>query len=407
MRILVLTNQYPPHSVGGYALSCQAIVERFRLRGHAVHVLTADARLPDVAEDRNETSLGVHRDLYFWFRQLGREPKVPHFSLRDRVTHERRNQETLRKALAEWQPDVVSVWEMGAMSLTTMTLVEEAAVPMVITLHDYWPQYALQWDPWLRMFEWRPWARALAAPLRMVTGAPDLSTATVSVISNHLRDKLATEGRWRFPNAEVIPFGIDLGLFPVVEPQTRDWNWRILYVGRLDEAKGLRTLALAMRHFPPTTSLEIIGQGDPGIPAMVRQIVGEPRASERVRFSACARPELAARYRAADVLVFPSEWDEPFGLVPLEAMACGVPVVATGTGGSGEFLRDEENCVLFPAGDPDGLAAAVTRLANEPLLREKVVQEGSRTAERYSLEHIADELENLHVEAARAKSRSA
>lgn len=400
VRILVLTNEYPPHSVGGYALSCQSIVDSFRGRGHSVYVLTSDARLPGVAEDGDEAAVDVHRDLYFWFRDLGREPKVPHPPLRDRLKYERRNQQTLRKALTTWRPDVVSVWEMGAMSLSTLTLIERAGVPMVLTLHDYWPQYALQWDPWLRMFERLPRLRRLTAPLKTVTEPPDLSHATVSVISQTLRDRLAADGRWRFPDADVIPFGIDPAVFPVVGPAGHDWDWRVLYVGRLELLKGVRTLALAMRHLPATASLEVVGMGDPGVRMLMEEIIGGPDAGARVTFSTYPRAELVERYRAADVLVFPSEWDEPFGLVPLEAMACGVPVVATGTGGSGEYLRDGENCLLFPPGDPDGLAAAVRRLADEPPLRERLVTEGSRTAESFSLERVASELENLHVAAA-------
>jgi glycogen(starch) synthase len=406
VRILVLTNQYPPHSVGGYALSCHSIVEHFRHRGHSVYVLTSDARLPSVEGDPEEMGLGVHRDLYLWFRELGREPKMPRFPLRERCKHERRNQRTLWNALTVWRPDVVSVWEMGAMSLTMLTLIERAGIPTVLNLHDYWPQYALKWDPWLRVFDQRPWIRRLASPLRMETGAPHLSNATVNVISHSLRDKLAADARWRFPEAEVIPFGINPRLFPVVEPEPRPWNWRLLYVGRLELLKGLRTLALAMRLLPPTASLEVVGMGDPAIPALMKEIVGEPAASERLRFSTCPRSELVARYRNADVLVFPSEWDEPFGLVPLEAMACGVPVVATGTGGSGEYLRDGENCLLFPPRDSDRLAAAIQRLAGEPYLRKEIVLEGSSTAERYSLDRVAKELEDLHVAAAGLTSKS-
>lgn len=401
VRILFITNQYPPHSVGGYALSCQAMVEEFRRRGHEVCVLTSDARLPDVTgDDHPEATEGVHRDLYLWFRELGREPRIPHIPLRDRFRHELRNQQTIRRALTRWRPEVVSVWEMGAMSLTTLTLIEQAGVPMVVTLHDYWPQYALEWDPWLRWFERRPWTRTLVPPVGIETRAPDLAGATVSVISGSLHDELAKEGRWTFPAARVIPFGIDPTLFPLVEPEVHDWGWRMLFVGRLDVVKGLRTLALAMHQLPPEASLEIIGQGDPSARQMVKDVIGEPRAGERVRFSVCLRSELAARYRGADVLVFPSEWQEPFGLVPLEAMACGVPVVATGTGGSADFLRDGENCLLFAPGDPESLAAAVRRLAGDRHLRQKIVQEGSRTAERYSLVRVADRLEALHLEAA-------
>ncbi|HET9733611.1 MAG TPA: glycosyltransferase family 4 protein [Acidimicrobiales bacterium] len=403
MRILVLTNQYPPHSLGGYALSCQAMVDELRRRGHRIYVLTCDARLPEVTGDG--AGDGVHRDLHLWFRDLGRrEPTLPRPPLRDRFKHERRNERTVQNVLATWRPDVVSVWEMGAMSLSTLTLVERAGVPMVLTLHDYWPQYAPQWDPWMRMFDGRPWARWPIAPLRMVTTAPELSGALANVVSRNLREKLSGEGRWRFPDAQVIHFGIDPGLFGVAEPVERRWDWKILYVGRLDVVKGIRTLALAMRHLPADASLEIIGQGDPGIAAMVKDIIGEPRATGRVRFSSCSRSELVGRYRAADALVFPSEWDEPFGLVPLEAMACGLPVVATGTGGSGEYLSGGENCLLFPPGDADRLAAAVRRLAEDEILRKKIATAGLVTAGRYSLERVADQMEDLHLAAVRRRS---
>lgn len=406
MRILVLTNEYPPHSVGGYALSCQSTVDQFRLRGHSVYVLTSDAKLPDVAEDGEETDPDVHRDLYIWFRSLGSEPKLPRPSLVDRWRHERRNQRTIQTVLDTWRPDVVSVWEMGAMSLSTLSLIEQARVPMVLTLHDYWPQYAPDWDPWLRMFDRWPWMRPLAAPLRMVTEAPDLSKATVNVISHNLRSKLDGDCRWRFTDAEVVPFGIDPQIFPVQPPEERDWDWRILYVGRLELLKGLRTLAEAMRRLPPGASLEVVGRGDPGLLALVKEIIGAPRGSERVRFSSCRRSDLVQRYRKADVLVFPSEWDEPFGLVPLEAMACGLPVVATGTGGSSEYLRDGQNCLLFPPGDPDQLARAVQRLADDPLLREQIVAKGARTARKYSLEPAVDKLEQLHLRAMRVETQS-
>jgi glycosyltransferase involved in cell wall biosynthesis len=95
------------------------------------------------------------------------------------------------------------------------------------------------------------------------------------------------------------------------------------------------------------------------------------------------RAELIAAYEEADAVVFPVRWEEPWGLVPLEAMAKGRPVVATGRGGSGEYLRDGENCLLFPAGDAAALADAVRRLAEDQALREKLHGEGVRTASRH------------------------
>jgi glycosyltransferase involved in cell wall biosynthesis len=99
---------------------------------------------------------------------------------------------------------------------------------------------------------------------------------------------------------------------------------------------------------------------------------------------ALPRAALPGLYAAADVVVFPVLWEEPWGLVPLEAMAMGRPVVATGQGGSGEYLRDGENALLHAPGDTAGLAAAVERLAADAGLRERLREGGSATASRHT-----------------------
>jgi phosphatidylinositol alpha-1,6-mannosyltransferase len=82
-----------------------------------------------------------------------------------------------------------------------------------------------------------------------------------------------------------------------------------------------------------------------------------------------------------DALLFPVRWAEPWGLVPLEAMAAGTPVVASGRGGSGEYLRDGENSLIFdPDGGPGALAAAVKRLAGDAAMRARLVEGGRATA---------------------------
>ena len=73
-------------------------------------------------------------------------------------------------------------------------------------------------------------------------------------------------------------------------------------------------------------------------------------------------------------------WEEPWGLVPLEAMALGRPVTASGRGGSSEYLRDGENCLLHVPGDPVSLAETVRRLAGDEALRERLLTGGLRAA---------------------------
>jgi glycosyltransferase involved in cell wall biosynthesis len=86
-------------------------------------------------------------------------------------------------------------------------------------------------------------------------------------------------------------------------------------------------------------------------------------------------------------------------------MACATPVVATGTGGSGDYLRDGDNCVLFPAGDARGLADALQRLAEDDDLRRSIVASGIQTAGTFTTERTARELEEIHLEVARQSRR--
>ena len=96
------------------------------------------------------------------------------------------------------------------------------------------------------------------------------------------------------------------------------------------------------------------------------------------------REELPAIYAGADAVLFPVTWPEPWGLVPLEAMGIGRPVVATARGGSGEYLRDGVNCLTVRPAEPAGIARAVRRLAGDQALRERLRAGGVETARRHT-----------------------
>src|SRR3546814_842921 len=155
-----------------------------------------------------------------------------------------------------------------------------------------------------------------------------------------------------------------------------------------------------LTHLDAGTTLEVQGTGDPAERDRMASLAAELGLGDRVEFGSVDRAGLVERYRAADAFVFPSEWEEPFGLVPLEAMACGTPVMATGVGGSGEFLLDPGNCVRFTAGDPSDLAAAVRRLAGDGALRARLVEQGFATARYFDVDRLTDAYEAWHDAAA-------
>jgi glycogen synthase len=400
-RILVLSNMYPPHHLGGYELTCRDVVDRLRDRGHEIEILTTTMRLPDVREPTDERARGIHRDLEFYWDD--HRLLTPSFARK--LAIERGNQRAIASAIARARPDVVSAWNMGAMSLGLLTTIVERRLPLVLMVCDEWPWYAPGIDAWMRPMDGRTLlARVVRSATGVPTALPDLGrNAAFCYVSDMVRQSVERKSRWTSPRwAGVVYSGIDTDDFPVPteQPPPRAWRWKLLHVGRLDDRKGIHVLIDAVALLPEVATLDVIGRGDERYAMRLREQVARLGLTSRVTFGVVDRIELRARYAAADVCVFPVIWKEPFGLVPLEAMACGTPVVATGTGGSGEYLIDGVNSLIVPTEDAAATAAAIRRLAGDAALRERLVAGGLRAARELSLDPYADVVEEWHVAAA-------
>jgi glycosyltransferase involved in cell wall biosynthesis len=400
MRILVISHLYPPHHLGGYEIACRGVVERMVDRGHEVIVLTSDTRLDGVDESSMPSRAEVRRTLRMWWDWDSFSPTSP--PLRSRFMIERHNQHALRDALGSLRPEVASIWSLGFVSWSLPTILERRSVPVVLTMLDQWICTTPDFDAWTRLFTNRRWARPIGSVLGLETRLPTFTTARASAASHMIADEIGRDGRWSLSEIAVVPLGVDTDDFPITAAVARGWSWRLLYVGRVVASKGVPTLIRALTELPTETTLAVVGHAHDNQRREMTELAEQCGVADRVSFSrAVSRADLRERYRRADLVVFPSEWPEPFGIVPLEAMACGVPVIATGTGGSGEFLEDGTNCVLFRPGDPQDLVAAARRVADDPGLRHAITAGGTRTARTFTMERFGDELERIHLEAAR------
>lgn len=398
MRVLVLTQMYPPHSLGGYEALCHDVVERWRARGHDIEVLTTTYRREEAVDEPVAGTGGrVRRELEFYWRE--HEIIVP--SLPSRIRIEHANQRALARALAELRPDVVSVWHMGAMSFGLLQSIADRGIPMVLVVGDEWLVYGPAVDAWTKLFLRRPrlgrLGRALSGlPTSFAPGPDDLAACFAS---EWLRRRALEHSPIRLHRTTIAYHGIDAARF-AGRDDDRAWSWRLLYAGRVEERKGIHVAVQAMAELPRETTLDVVGPADGRYLELLRRIATRSGVGERVRFvGSVPRDDVAERYRSADALLFPVVWDEPFGLVPLEAMACGTPVVATATGGSGEFLTDGLNCVVVPRNDPSATAAAVQRLAADAALRRSLRKGGRSTAEHLSVGQLADRLEAWNTSA--------
>jgi glycosyltransferase involved in cell wall biosynthesis len=367
-RVLAVTNLYPPHHLGGYEVIQRGAMAGLRAAGHDVRVLTTATRFPDRGP---ETEPGVHRELgWYWH-----EHAFPRLSPLARLRLERANAATFARHLREQRPGVLFWWAMGGMSLGLVEQGRRAGLPALAYVADDWPAYGPRTDAWLALWRRVPAVRSVAGlPVRL-----DPRRGVRWVFISEFQRRRAPA----LTDATVAHPGVDPARFPLA-PAPAEWGGRLACVGRVDPRKGLDVAVDAVAMLPGAT-LTVTGAGDAEHLRRLRA-----RASGAVRFAGHGDP--AAAYAAADAVLFPVTWDEPFGLVPLEAMSVGRPVVATGTGGSAEYLREGENCLLVAPGDAQALAAAVARLAGDPALRARLVAGGRETAARFTEAALASRL---------------
>ncbi len=211
-----------------------------------------------------------------------------------------------------------------------------------------------------------------------------LRAARVLCMSEDLRRSLLSVAPRARPRAEVVPEGADLGLF-APPPAPGGGREGILYVSSLNPFKRpdsvVRALALLRREGFPPPPLRMLGRPDPEDRRRVEELARREGVADLVRIEGVVGPrELAERYRRAACLVYPSVL-ETFGLPPLEAMACGCPVVASNRSSVPEVVGDAALTV-----DPDdvpALAGALRRVLSEPDLRARLRRRGFRRAARF------------------------
>ncbi len=207
----------------------------------------------------------------------------------------------------------------------------------------------------------------------------------------------------------IAPCGVDLGFFSAQGPaDTRARRHRILSVGRLVPRKGVDLVIKALPYlakagFSDVELLIVGGGGDSDVlhaDVEVRRLMdlaAELGVADQVTLQGqVSRGEMPGIFRSADAVVC-APWYEPFGIVPLEAMACGVPVVAAAVGGLRDTVVDHTTGLHVPPRDPEAIASALVMLLENPSLRAELGSAGQERARtRYSWDRVAAETEKAY-----------
>jgi glycosyltransferase involved in cell wall biosynthesis len=226
---------------------------------------------------------------------------------------------------------------------------------------------------------------------------------TVQAISRFLGEWSTKMGFQGTPH--IIPNGVDLERFSVrISPERRaeirrsfgctDQEFVMVTASRLVLKNGVDDLARSLGYLDAKYKLVIAGEGEDK--EKITSLVMQKGLTDRVVFLGTkTHQELTEILQASDVFVRPSR-SEGLGNSFLEAMAAGVPIVGTPVGGIPDFLTDGETGMLCQPNDPESIAKAVRKIADDPILRAKIIRQGEALVhERYGWGKIAERMEKL------------
>lgn len=399
MRILVLSNLYPPHHIGGYELRCRDVVDLLVRRGHRVSVLTSMRGVGRPSRDGHvERVLHSRWDLPRRRRWLAMK-----------LAAEAADAVTLWRAIRRERPDVVFCWNMFGLSYSLLRAAGRAGVPVVLHVEDDWlmrqQEFLRRWPTYGGA--WMAAVARVARPIvtRVLPTTPSARRRMRWVfVSEHLKRRYERAGL-SVPDATVIYGGIPVEAFSgrrFTRFAGADSPRRMLYVGAVTPAKGLHlaieALARARREGCGDVSLTVVGHVyDPDYGDALRKAVVANDLVDRVTFvGAMERQDLPAVFAEHDALLFTSTVAEGFPLTILEAMAAGLVVISSDSGGQREILQDGQVAFTFRAGDSEDLAGCIRRVADDPDLARRVAVAGHRLVhEELTLEKMADKYEEL------------
>jgi glycogen(starch) synthase len=406
MKILIVTNMYPPYYVGGYEVRCKQVAEALQRFGYELKVLTSVYGLPfgtfGTIQPRTDNINGVcvHR----WLNQYSFEPQPNHrpwtlFRAKRELWDARR----FLNVLASFQPDIVNWWSMYGLSKTLLPIPSLRGIPDVYWIEHYWmiDEYGSEGEIasrfWVDLWEgnWGPeacrpflrlmgrwWERSIkreGIPTRKFSNHP----RHVCFVSEYMRTLYRKAG-FDFRSSEIIYGGVPTDEFyePIRVQRHESEILRILYVGQISPDRGLHTVIDALGSMDPISrsrlTLNVVGQGPSEYVSRVKRRVDESGLTDRVSFlGKLPHEQMPKIYKQHDVLVFPSTRPEGLPLTMVEAMLAGCAVLTTGSGGAME-VAIKADLPLFVKNDSAALSQLLMRFA---IHRTELVRIASRGQE--------------------------
>lgn len=406
MKILFISNLYPPYIVGGYEVLCHQVASALVARGHTINVLTSDHGVPENVSNADTLSdNGVERRLTLLATRANIYQPLD-CSDRQRSEINERNRLVTERAIQRNKPDVTFVWNLHFLDRSILDTIQSTPTKNVFLLTDVWLISLLNADFVNRYYQKvlhgvtdsGRWSRAIncLAHYRVHGKA---------IYSSNFMRKLYQRAGIRFDGSIVIHNGAGLDDVKDFLPEARtairkSGELRLLFAGRVVHVKGVHTLIEALpeviQRLPEiNVSLTILGDvQDQDYLRHLQKLIKDGGLASHVRFeSTVPESELSAVFNQYDVYVFPS-LHEPFSLILLHALASGIPTVSSDAGGNPEIVIHRNTGMLFPIGDAHGLADAVVELALDGQLRQVISRNATSSASSFTLDHMVQQVES-------------
>jgi len=385
MRILFITAYFPPCQYGwGYMRICEQVADGLAARGHDVAVLTSTYQDgPEVKPYPVYRHLTIEPDWllpespakqFFFGRKQREETAVSHF----------------QQTVAHFQPDILFIWDAFGLSDVMLQQAENSSIPVAYYFANYLPEFPGGYVHYWSSANSHPLVKLAKLPMSLLAkamlareGKPiKLKYEHTISVSDYVRQRLLSQNLIG-PDAIVAPNAVDLTMFSgearrpeAVAPL------RCLVAGRVAPEKGIHTIfhAFGQLHDKDqlqNISLTILGKGTDEYKEHLKQLVVRYQLEEFTNFAEPvpieAMPTVLAEH---DLLLLPSEWDEPLSCSMLEAMAAGLMVIGTTRGGSGEALFHLKTGLTFADGNPEALAEQLLAVMQDRSLVARLAEAG-------------------------------
>lgn len=349
---------YAPHIGGGAEITLKILVETMAARGHEVCVVTTGpgrSTHVDTVDGVRVVRIGIH-NLYWHFERAG-TPKWKRLAWHLLDIYNLRMAQAVLGVVNEFKPDVVSCHNLAGFSAAVWLALRRAEVPVLQVLHDY---YSL--CPKSTMYSaGRPCHQPCLScrVMRMPHARLSANVSAVVGISRYVLNRHLNASRFAGVGIKAVIPNARRGASSGRHVKAPEGKLRFGYIGTLAPSKGIELLLDACAKLPSTVySLQVAGRGEPAYEQHLQD-----RASRTTVFLGTVEP--ADFFPSIDVLVVPSLWHEPLGMVVIEAFTYGVPVLASRVGGIPEMIEDGRNGWLFDPECPAELLACMQLLLGQ------------------------------------------